>query len=60
VGEGRAYKGLSGNQNMVGVTKISREENLLVLFIFVQTMHFFLIQKSMSSTIKTQFFFLET
>jgi hypothetical protein len=39
---------------------MSREENLLVLFIFVQTMHFFLIQKSMSSTIKTQFFFLET
>jgi hypothetical protein len=41
VGEGRAYKGLSGNQNKVGVTKMSREENLLVLFIFVQTMHFF-------------------
>ena len=41
MGEGRAYKGLSGNQNKVGVTKMSREENLLVLFIFVQTMHFF-------------------
>jgi len=28
VGEGRAYKGLSGNQIKVGVTKMSREENL--------------------------------
>jgi len=28
VGEGRAYKG--GNQNKVGVTKMSREENLLI------------------------------